>query len=420
MTLKNTTAIVLALILGIAIPVALKHQGSPPTEIQSEEATVPVATPPAIPATPAPPTPPVPPEDSKAQRFEKLVREQITPEVRTATQGMADGSLTSFDDIPPPVLAAAQRGKEVWELKGTEVVSPGFTELFNLDVLDASRYVVIEGDKLVGIYNKQSPRNKTLKTTWNSVPLEGKKKLLSGTVEVQQSWQWTMKRPMKNKIDLMNVAERETGADRRTTVLGLTLTIDETGTTGRGAGKQTYTQVKNGSAPEKRTPTLFLKPFAIHLVTDDTPTFTEFTSKKCRFTISMPGTPLEEMRRAGKGNQVIFSCKIADRKEVYVVDYVEDRAFLGVDSKTLIMLNRNSRIQTLPKTLDPKVIAEKDITLDAKYPGCDFQVQTSTGVIRFQCFVVKDRLYTLAFQVSKKVALSKESDRFFESFKVTD
>jgi hypothetical protein len=105
-------------------------------------------------------------------------------------------------------------------------------------------------------------------------------------------------------------------------------------------------------------------------------------------------------------------------KVVFMVTYnvIEALAKAPPDTHKLIF---NSTRDNLAKSLNGKLVGEKELKLEGAAGGREFLVETALlGIYRTRIYIVGDRLYQQILMAPKDVATGKEGDTFFDSFKL--
>ena len=143
-----------------------------------------------------------------------------------------------------------------------------------------------------------------------------------------------------------------------------------------------------------------------------------FSSKEGQFTVLLPGKPVE--RKQAVGNNVEQVQYLIDGgNKAYLIAYQDDQNFANADEtlvKQALAAGRDAAVTSLKGTL----LSQKEMKFDKKYNGMEFQIEIpGTGIYRSRIFMVKERLYQVTVLGPKEVAVSKEADRFLDSFKLT-
>lgn len=82
---------------------------------------------------------------------------------------------------------------------------------------------------------------------------------------------------------------------------------------------------------------------------------------------------------------------------------------------------RLDKVRDANKGADGKVLSEKDVTVgDEKHPARDLLIEKPGGRLRARAVIAGTRLYQVMIQGPAEVVGSKDADRFFESFEVTN
>jgi hypothetical protein len=146
----------------------------------------------------------------------------------------------------------------------------------------------------------------------------------------------------------------------------------------------------------------------------------EFTSKDGGFVVTMPGTPKEDKknRRTASGpvELVLYIVERKQEETVFVAGYCElpEAVVKGATADKRMEYARRRVLADIKG----KLLKEKKITLGT-HPGRELHIGIEGGgVVRQRLFAVKDKLYQLLVVGPKAKALSKDSDRFMDSFKL--
>jgi hypothetical protein len=146
-----------------------------------------------------------------------------------------------------------------------------------------------------------------------------------------------------------------------------------------------------------------------------------FTSKACGFSILMPGTPKEQAMKVksdrGELESKTFGLGTDNKVHwmVVVVDYPPDTPAELADALL------DGAVKGTAKGLGGKTLSEGKITLDNKYPGRQFQVESEkVGIHRAHVFLVGNRLYQIVVRGPKEGVTSPEAKKYLESFKLLD
>jgi hypothetical protein len=148
---------------------------------------------------------------------------------------------------------------------------------------------------------------------------------------------------------------------------------------------------------------------------DKKPEWKEFKSDAGRFNILMPGTP-KQSKRDVANNVAQYQFLVDGGDRAWVVGYQDDPNFTKADD-AVVKLAFTGAKNALLKNLKGKQVSDKEIKLGPNL-GTEFQMEISIGLYRTRMYMVKERLYQITIVAPKAVALSEESDRFFDSFKL--
>jgi hypothetical protein len=147
-----------------------------------------------------------------------------------------------------------------------------------------------------------------------------------------------------------------------------------------------------------------------------------FTSKEGRFSVALPGKPVEKTSKVKAGDRDvelhIFSAKSGGRAQVATyLDY--PAGVIGDDREKFLagVVERNVGV------LKGKVAGNETVSLGkGKHPGRDVRVELSEGkqLYRARVYLVGDRLYQLAILGPADAVKGKEADDYLNSFALTD
>jgi hypothetical protein len=147
----------------------------------------------------------------------------------------------------------------------------------------------------------------------------------------------------------------------------------------------------------------------------------EFTNKDGGFAVSMPGTPVErkeEDLRTPSGPIELHIFEVESKKDetAYLVIYCElpEAAFKNsTDEKRLDYARKRAVTASKGKLKSEKKIKVGD------HAGRDLQFEVEgKGLVWQRLIVVKDKLYQLLVAGPKEKVLSKDADKFLQSFKL--
>jgi hypothetical protein len=145
-----------------------------------------------------------------------------------------------------------------------------------------------------------------------------------------------------------------------------------------------------------------------------------FTSKEGAFEVLMPGVPTEEKKtlQLGSGPTELNLFVVERKKEeaAYIVAYCEfpASALQGASPEERLNYARNRAVSRTRG----KLAGEKKIKLGS-FPGRELRFETEgKGLVRQRLFAVKDKLYQVMVAGPKETVLSREADKFLESFKL--
>jgi hypothetical protein len=149
--------------------------------------------------------------------------------------------------------------------------------------------------------------------------------------------------------------------------------------------------------------------------------FKTFISKEGQFSVDLPGAPKVDVKKSESTKTYTFSVAFADPSILlFEVSYFDlpEATVRGADSQTLLKLLRSGYRK------DAKFLEDKEINLGKeKIPGREYQLEPASGLaIREQLFLAGTRFYILHIgaQNNKDYLTSKEANRFFDSFQITN
>jgi hypothetical protein len=146
----------------------------------------------------------------------------------------------------------------------------------------------------------------------------------------------------------------------------------------------------------------------------------EFQSPEKGFSALLPGEPEIEKKSVkkpqGEAFMTMFTVKVRQDFGYSVMVSEYPPGLLRPDLTDKILDGqRNEWI----RTLEGKLLTEKKITLDDKFPGRALQLESERiGFSQMRVYLVKDRIYLLMVLGPKELATSKESADFLASFKL--
>jgi len=148
----------------------------------------------------------------------------------------------------------------------------------------------------------------------------------------------------------------------------------------------------------------------------------DFAPKNGMFTVTMPAGEHAAPKRILTigGNKIAveaFESKV-DNGTLFV------GASIGIPAKVMRDIPADERLDTIgdaiAKSLDGKAGDKKDITQDG-VPGREFQIETKDGAIRVQLYAIRGWvMYAFVQGKTKDDVSNKDSDAFFDSFKLSD
>jgi hypothetical protein len=166
---------------------------------------------------------------------------------------------------------------------------------------------------------------------------------------------------------------------------------------------------------------LFLVAFsATSTFGDEPPQPKEFVSKEGGFKVLMPGTPktdkLDSESDFGKG--VLHMNSVQAGMAMYAANYCD---FPAEIKKAALKQVYDSSRDGAVANMEGKLATEKDIKL-GEHSGREIQIEVAGGsrLFRARVFLVGQRLYQVVVFGTKESASSKDTDKFFDSFKLTE
>ena len=143
-----------------------------------------------------------------------------------------------------------------------------------------------------------------------------------------------------------------------------------------------------------------------------------------RFSILLPGTPQEAKQSVqtpgGAVELHLFAIELKNNAGAYILAFADYPA-ATVKEKGAEQLLTESRQAMLANTPGAKLAGEKKITFDG-HPGREVSIETSKpqpGIMRDKMYLVGNRLYQIMIAGPKEKVESREADKVFDSFKVT-
>jgi hypothetical protein len=148
--------------------------------------------------------------------------------------------------------------------------------------------------------------------------------------------------------------------------------------------------------------------------------FQEFNSKDGHFKVSMPGKPKEQSQPAAGTTMHTFT--VDERNGAYVVGY-GDMPIPEKEPAEKIKDRLDGAMMGMGGNTGGKVVTQKDITVNSKYPGREFKLaitQPKKGEIRGKIFLQGKRLYQVFVVGTDAFANSANATKFLDSFTLTD
>jgi hypothetical protein len=163
--------------------------------------------------------------------------------------GEKSDELVSFKDIPPPVLAAAKSGMEVWELQSWFVSE----SQDSFSPLESSLYVVLDGNELRQLFNKTHERKGSLSADlkkrdretiqWSETTINLERRNDTSILRID----WSFDRESKHRFTITAMTTTETKVCIARTIWHMTAVIDEQVGKGNWKGDETIHVTYQGS-----------------------------------------------------------------------------------------------------------------------------------------------------------------------------
>jgi hypothetical protein len=159
---------------------------------------------------------------------------------------------------------------------------------------------------------------------------------------------------------------------------------------------------------------------AASVCADDQPEWKEFASKEGRFKVLMPGTPDQDKAETDSdfGKGVLHMSVVRAGKTTYGANYCDFPA--EIKKAPLKQVYDSSRDGAVAN-LEGKLASEKDVKL-GEYPGREIQIDVAEGkrLFRVRVYLVDQRLYQVVVFGTREAAVSKEADKFLDSFELAE
>jgi hypothetical protein len=146
-----------------------------------------------------------------------------------------------------------------------------------------------------------------------------------------------------------------------------------------------------------------------------------FTSKEGRFSVSLPGKPMEKTEQVaapgGKKKELRTFTLASASDQIYHLNYHDYPKDVIQEDK-----NKEAAFDALRKALGGKVLSEKKITVGkSKAPGRELLIELATkNLYRARVFFIGNRLFQVVAMGSEEFARGKKADRFLDSFKAEE
>jgi hypothetical protein len=145
-----------------------------------------------------------------------------------------------------------------------------------------------------------------------------------------------------------------------------------------------------------------------------------FTSQEGGFSLLLPDTPHKRVTSTpGEPPQIQFYIKRANG--VYLASYVPNDKMKDADDDTVDRGLRKGQ-KTVQAQFGAKLVSEKKIKLDGKYPGREFVLELPMKpkgrLLRSRIYAVNGVQYQIILVGEKAFAESDEADRVLKSFRL--
>jgi hypothetical protein len=147
---------------------------------------------------------------------------------------------------------------------------------------------------------------------------------------------------------------------------------------------------------------------------------TQFRSPDGRFTIVMPGQPIQELKRFGQGEAQLIQHKFSvfrnNKRELFMVYYMDipEPAVKGLGTEKLI----DSFVQDVAVSANGTLVDKRKIVING-HPGAEVKVKVpNTGIITARVFLVGNRCYHVSAAMPSAKASSEEVRKFLDSFQL--
>lgn len=148
------------------------------------------------------------------------------------------------------------------------------------------------------------------------------------------------------------------------------------------------------------------------LAQDDVPPpWARFEPEGAGFSMLMPGKPVEAIDK--RSTYTLHSFTVTMGRGTYVASYSDYAPEVKLNPATALTSNRDKFLKSLKATL----LTNREITVDG-HTGIEFTTETPAANVKSQMFLVGNRMYQTATLVFKDVDETRNTDRFFESFKL--
>jgi hypothetical protein len=144
---------------------------------------------------------------------------------------------------------------------------------------------------------------------------------------------------------------------------------------------------------------------------DPPPPWARFEPEGAGFSVLMPGKPVEAIDK--RPSYTLHSFTVTMGRGTYVASYSDYAPEVKLNPTTALTSNRDKFLKSLKATL----LSNREITVDG-HTGIEFTTETPAANVKSQMFLVGNRMYQTATLVFKDVDETRNTDRFFESFKL--
>ena len=144
---------------------------------------------------------------------------------------------------------------------------------------------------------------------------------------------------------------------------------------------------------------------------DPPPPWAKFEPEGVGFSVLMPGKPVEAIDK--RPSYTLHSFTITYGRGTYVASYSDYGVEAKLNPSTALTANRDKFLKSLKGTL----LSNREITVDG-HNGIEFTTETPAADVKSQIFLVGNRMFQTVTLVFKDVDETRNTDRFFNSFKL--